>query len=308
MKLSIITPSFNQGQYIERTICSVLNQPVDNLEYWVVDGGSTDETLSVLEKYQDRLQWISEPDRGQTDALNKGILRSQGDIIGWLNSDDIYYPNVLPRVMRFFAEHPEVNILYGRGLHIDVEDAVINEYPTREWDYRILWDDCFICQPAVFFRRSIIEKYGLFDESLQYCMDYEYWLRVGASEAMSFLPELLAGSRLYETNKTLGARRQVREEIQAMICRKRGYPSLKWCVSLGQVEANELGLRRNGPVKAVRFIAAVCRVVRREYQQRNAVLTIGELACFAGWCLRRFSRVLRGQGMSKGWPEQWKNS
>ena len=307
MKLSIITPSYNQGRFIERTILSVLQQPLPDVEYWVIDGGSTDETLEVLEKYQDRLHWISEPDRGQTDALNKGILRTSGEIIGWLNSDDVYYPAVLPRVLQFFADHPEVNIVYGRGYHIDVEDRIINEYPTREWDYQRLWDDCFICQPAVFFRRQLIDRHGLFDESLQYCMDYEYWLRVGAKEPMTFLPEILAGSRLYETNKTLGARRQVREEIQTMICRRRGYPSLKWSVSLGQVEANESGLRRDGPIQAARFILAVYKVVVREYKARNASLSANEVARFGLWCLGRFGRVLRGRGMSQGWPQHWKN-
>ena len=294
MKLAIITPSYNQGRFIERTILSVLQQPLQDIEYWVIDGGSTDETLRVLEKYQDRLQWISEPDRGQTDALNKGILRTQGDIIGWLNSDDIYYPGVLPQVMRFFADHPEVNILYGRANHIDTEDAVIEPYPTREWDYPALLESCFVCQPAVFFRRRIIEKYGLFDEELKYCMDYEYWLRVGAAESMTFFPLLLAGSRLYDSNKTLGCRRQVREEILEMIYRKTGAPSLSWSVSLGRYEAEELGLGRNGLVGEIRFLRHVLRVVCREFAKKGVRVDAKKLTVLAGWWIKRRVAALRG--------------
>ena len=283
MKLSIITPSFNQGRFIERTILSVLNQPVENLEYWVIDGGSSDETLSVLGKYQDRIQWISEPDKGQTDALNKGIRRAGGDIIGWLNSDDIYYPEALSRVMRFFAENPSVNILYGRANHIDADDKVLEPYPTRAWNYRALLEDCFICQPAVFFRRGIIGKHGLFDEFLQYCMDYEYWLRVGASEPMTFFPELLAGSRLYDSNKTLGSQKQVREEILDMVCRKIGAPSLAWCFWLGQVEAVEQGMLRDGLKKEAHFAAKVYRVVCREFANKGVDLGVKNRAVLAWW-------------------------
>jgi glycosyltransferase involved in cell wall biosynthesis len=297
MKLSVITPSYNQGQFIERTLCSVLDQSVEDLEYWVIDGGSTDETLAVLQKYEGRLQWVSEPDNGQTDALNKGLGRTSGEIIGWLNSDDIYYPGVLQQVLRFFADHPEVKILYGRGNHIDTEDGVIEPYPTREWDYQALLDDCFICQPAVFFRREIFEQYGLFNESLNFCMDYEYWLRVGRQEPIYYYPELLAGSRLYDENKTLGCRRQVREEILAMVSDKMGKLSLRWLTILGICITEEKGLRRRGPLEKIRFAAHLFRCISREAAQRGQPLTAEQIAALSRWWLvelsGRFSRYYR---------------
>ena len=300
MKLSVITPSYNQGQFIERTLLSVLEQQVDDLEYWVIDGGSSDQTVEILKKYADRLQWLSEPDNGQTDALNKGIRRTSGEIIGWLNSDDIYYPGVLPQVMRFFAEHPEVKILYGRANHIDTEDGVIEPYPSREWDYQALLDDCFICQPAVFFRREIIEQYGLFNESLDFCMDYEYWLRVGRQEPLYYYPGLLAGSRLYDENKTLGCRRQVREEILTMVSEKLGRLSLRWLTILGICITEEAGYGRWRLVDKVRFAVALFRCVAYEAAKRGQPLTLGQKVGLLRWWLvevtgsfsRHYRRIL----------------
>ena len=302
MKLSVITPSYNQGQFIERTLLSVLEQQVDDLEYWVIDGGSSDQTVEILKKYADRLQWLSEPDNGQTDALNKGIRRTSGEIIGWLNSDDIYYPGVLPQVMRFFADHPEVKILYGRANHIDAEDGVIEPYPTREWDYQALLDDCFICQPAVFFRREIIERYGLFNESLDFCMDYEYWLRVGRQEPLYYYPVLLAGSRLYDENKTLGCRRQVREEILTMVSEKLGRLSLRWLTILGICITEETGIGRKRLVDKVRFARALFGSVAEEAAKRGQPLTLGQKTGLLRWWLAEVARSFSRQRGRKGRP------
>ena len=297
MKLSVITPSYNQGQFIERTLLSVLEQQVDDLEYWVIDGGSSDQTVEILKQYQDRLQWVSEPDNGQTDALNKGIRRTSGEIIGWLNSDDIYYPGVLPQVMQFFADHPEVNILYGRANHIDTEDGVIEPYPSREWDYQALLDDCFICQPAVFFRRGIIERFGLFNESLHFCMDYEYWLRVGRQEPLYYYPGLLAGSRLYDENKTLGCRRQVREEILAMVSEKLGRLSLRWLTILGICITEEAGLQRRRWPDKFRFAYRLYHCIAEEAAKRGQPLTQEQKRLLLSWwwteLTGRFSRQYR---------------
>lgn len=217
MKVSVITPSFNQGPFIERTLASVASQAGCEIEHVVFDGGSTDETVAILERFRPAVRWVSEPDKGQTDAVNKGIRATDGQVIGWLNSDDIYYPGAVARVVRYFEEHPEIDVVYGMADHIDLDDRPFETYPTEPWDFERLKDTCFICQPALFMRRRVVERHGLLDERLSYCMDYAYWLHLGRSGVrFGYLAERLAGSRLYADNKTLGARVKVHREINDM--------------------------------------------------------------------------------------------
>ena len=183
MKVSIVTPSFSQVRFIERTLVSVAHQDIDGLEHLVMDGGSKDETVRVLRDFDPPVRWRSEPDRGQTDALNKGLREAAGEIIGWLNSDDVYYPGAIKRVLEVFEEHPEVDVVYGMADHIDENDRAFEAYPTEPWDLTRLQDTCFICQPALFMRRSVLERYGYPDDNLHYCMDYEYWMRLGLQGA-----------------------------------------------------------------------------------------------------------------------------
>jgi len=229
MKVSIITPSFNQGQFIERTLKSVASQSGVEIEHVVFDGGSTDNTLDVLRNFTPPVNWVSKKDRGQTDAVNQGIRATDGEIIGWLNSDDIYYPGAIAQVVAFFTTHPDIDVIYGMADHIDINDKSFESYPTEPWNYERLHETCFICQPALFFRRQVVEQHGLLDESLNYCMDYEYWLRLGKEGVRFFYIEIkLAGSRLYADNKTLGARVKVHKEINDMFKKKFGKVPDKW--------------------------------------------------------------------------------
>ncbi|MDP2979195.1 MAG: glycosyltransferase family 2 protein, partial [Thiobacillus sp.] len=179
MKVSIVTPSYNQGQFIERTLQSVASQAGAVIEHVVFDGDSADNTAEVLRNFSPPVRWVSKKDKGQTDAVNQGIRATDGEIIGWLNSDDIYYPGAVARVVEYFAQHPEIDVVYGMADHIDLDDKAFESYPTESWDFERLQETCFICQPALFFRRRVVEQHGLLDESLNYCMDYEYWLRLG---------------------------------------------------------------------------------------------------------------------------------
>lgn len=246
MKISIITPSFNQGQFIERTLQSVANQSVDEIEHIVIDGGSTDNTVEILKKSASIHYWVSEKDKGQAHAVNKGLIASSGEIIGWLNSDDIYYSEALSHVLNFFQQNPEIDVVYGMADHIDLKDQAFEAYPTQSWDFEQLKEICFICQPALFFRRKLVEKQGLLDESLSYCMDYEYWLRLALAGArFAYLEKKLAGSRLYAENKTLSARIKVHYEINKMLKAKLGRVPERWLYSYSYAIAENKAQREN---------------------------------------------------------------
>jgi glycosyltransferase involved in cell wall biosynthesis len=236
MKVSIVTPSFNQGQFIERTLQSVASQTGAEIEHVVFDGGSTDDTVEILKRFSPPVRWVSKKDKGQTDAVNQGIRATDGGIIGWLNSDDIYYPGAIARVVAYFEANPEIDVVYGMADHIDLEDQAFESYPTALWDFDRLKETCFICQPALFFRRRVVEQHGLLDESLNYCMDYDYWLRLGkAGVRFAYLEEKLAGSRLHGDNKTLGSRVKVHYEINHMLKKLFGRVPDCWLYSYAHV-------------------------------------------------------------------------
>lgn len=252
LSIAIITPSLNQGCFIERTIQSVLQQNIPNLSYFILDGGSTDETLSILKKYENQLTWFSEKDKGQSEAINKGFSKSKSDIVGWLNSDDIYYPETLNKVLKFFKENPAVDVVYGDAFHIDENDQMLSRYPTENWNLKRLKKTCYISQPAVFFRRKVLAKYGMLDEKLKYCMDYEYWLRLGlAGVKFSRLKEVLSGSRLYPQTKTIRDASQCYEEAMSMLKAHLGYVPAFWLLNYAIFHMHKIS---NQPFSKFRFI------------------------------------------------------
>jgi len=228
LTISVITPSYNQDRFIGRTIQSVLSQGIPKLEYMICDGGSTDNTVATLKALGNQIKWVSEKDLGQADAVNKGIQRTSGDIIGWLNSDDIYYPNALTTVLSFLTTHPDVDVIYGEANHIDENDAILERYYTEDWNYERLKEVCYLCQPSVFFRRRLTERFGLLDASLRYCMDYEFWLHLGKEIEFVRIPQTLAGSRMYKDNKTLRYRSVVHTEINDMLKKRLGKTPTRW--------------------------------------------------------------------------------
>ena len=207
-RITVITPSFNQGDFIEETINSVLDQKYPNLEYIVMDGGSTDRTLHLLKKYEGRLRWWSERDRGQSHAINKGLKLATGRIVAFLNSDDQYEPEALYKVADFFAIHPKAHWLTGKCRTVDAEGNEIRRAITmyknawlRLCRYHVLFVLNYISQPATFWSRHAVEQVGQFDESLRYAMDYDYSLRVGQLFKLHILNEYLARFRIHPTSK-----------------------------------------------------------------------------------------------------------
>ncbi len=290
--ISIITPSFNQERFIERTIQSVLEQKVPDMEYVVVDGASTDNTVSILKRYDDRVQWISERDRGQTEAVNKGIQRTNGDIIGWINSDDVYYPEALSHVMGLFEESPQTMVVYGEADHIDENDRIIEPYYTENWDYERLKEICFVCQPAVFFRRRVVERLGLLDESLIYCMDYEYWLRLGAHFPFVRTNEKLAGSRLYRENKTLGQRLAVHKEINDMLQNRLGNVPEKWIYNYAHAWVDGKISNREKPLNDLLYVMMLISVSSIGFLHWRGNLPLHSAKTMGKWAAAAFSNVL----------------
>lgn len=204
-RVSIVTPSFNQHEFVERTVRSVLDQSYPNLEFFVQDGASTDGTTDVLSHYGDRLAgWSSCPDNGQANAINAGFAKSSGEIMAWLNSDDILLPGTLAYVTEYFSRHPNVDVVYGHRILIDEHDREIGRWILPSHNDKVLsWED-FIPQETMFWRRRIWEKSGgHVDESFRFAMDWDLLLRFrDAGARFVRLPRFLGGFRVHSRQKT----------------------------------------------------------------------------------------------------------
>ncbi len=212
--VTIVTPSYNQGNFLKRTIESVLNQDYKNIEYIVIDGGSTDDSVDILNAYKDRFYWVSEKDKGQTDAINKGMKLAKGEILAYLNSDDILLPGAISTIVDYFLKHNDCSMVYGNADYIDKNDGIIGPYKTDKYSFHRLMQDCMVCQPAAFWKKSVIHKIGLFDDSLNFVMDYDYWIRIAkANLEIHFIEAKLACSRLYPETKTMTYRKKIYKEI-----------------------------------------------------------------------------------------------
>jgi|GEM_PF-910227 len=231
--ITVITPSYQQAAFLERTLESVLSQGYTALQYLVVDGGSDDGSVDLLEAYRARhprlLDYVSEPDGGQAAAVNKGLERATGAIIGWLNSDDVYRPGTLRAVSRAWQQHPSHAWLYGRAAYINAEDQVLGPYPTRaDFDWLALAHACFLCQPAVFWSPARLGQPYRLDPNLRMCMDYDLWIRLGQRHRPLFLDRELAASRVHPAAKTLSRRKVVFDETIGTVKRHYGYAPVSW--------------------------------------------------------------------------------
>jgi len=216
--VSIVTPSLNQGQFIRNTIESVLSQDYPNIEYWVMDGGSQDETVEILKSYGEKIRWVSEVDSGQSQAVNKGWAQAQGEILGWVNADDLLKPSAVRQAVNALLADESIGAVYGNTNYIDEMGDFIQAYPARSFDYEKLAGETenFIPQPSVFVRRNVIEKVGFLNESLHYVMDYDLWLRIGLMTPMKYLSMEMASLRLHSTAKTIKAMHKFADEFVTM--------------------------------------------------------------------------------------------
>jgi glycosyltransferase involved in cell wall biosynthesis len=205
MLISIVTPSHNQARYLERTIQSVLSQDYPQVEYLIVDGSSTDGTLDIIHKYEDRLAWwVSETDRGQTDAINKGFARARGDILAWINSDDTYEPGALSAAVTYLQEHPEVGMVYGDCNYINQDGDVIGKFHAAQTNYRLLRQGyTHIPQQTMFFRANLWQQIGPLDPSFYFAMDYDLWTRIARHTEIKYVPQTWANFRLHTSGKTI---------------------------------------------------------------------------------------------------------
>ncbi len=202
LRFSIVTPSYNQAAFLDRTIRSVVSQSHRPYEYYVIDGASNDGSRDVIRVYEASLSgWVSEPDRGQGEAINKGFARASGDIFAWINSDDFYLRGAFERVSAFFEARPDVDFVYGDVLSIDRDGALMNVMRFAPYGWRDLASFRIIGQPAVFFRRSLWEKSGGLDLSYHFLLDHHLWLRMTEGAMIVYLPEPLAAARFYPEAK-----------------------------------------------------------------------------------------------------------
>lgn len=204
-KISVITPSFNQGEFLETAVRSVLDQGYPNLEYLIVDGGSGDSSVEIIKRYEEHLAWwVSERDNGQTHAINKGFRRATGDLLAWLNSDDFYLPRAFDFAAQAWMNHPDAGLYIGNGWMVDRRGKPLRPYSNGVgFDVEtLLHGQCYILQPSVFINRKVLEAVGLLDESLHYEMDVEYWLRAGREFEVVVMDEPLSAYRWYEEIKT----------------------------------------------------------------------------------------------------------
>lgn len=284
--VTIVTPSYNQGRFIEETILSVLNQDYPNIEYIVMDGGSTDNTYDILKKYSGRITWFSEKDKGQTDAINKGLRLAKGEILAYLNSDDTYLPGAVTRAVQYLTfENPDSPFVYGEGYHITAEGTIIERYPTEPFNFQHLAETCFICQPTTFWKRDVIEKIGLFDEELHYAMDYDYWIRIAKHYGtLGYISDYLANSRLYQETKTMSKRLEAHAEILNVIRKQYGRGNIPstWIYAYAHMYMDSLVSRETKPKNAL-FILGMTTMTALKFVQYNHAIPFSEFKRWKQW-------------------------
>jgi glycosyltransferase involved in cell wall biosynthesis len=223
--VTIVTPSFNQARFLDETIRSVLTQDYPNIEYIIIDGDSSDGSKEIIQKYTDRLAyWESVPDKGQTDAINKGFARANGEILAWLNSDDVLLPGAVSDAVGELQVHPEVGMIYGNATLINAEGQKIGDFPAAQTDLkRLKRGYVHIPQQASFFRADLWKKVGPLDPSFYFAMDYDLWVRLARNAPLLYVPKLWASFRLHDEGKSIAADDRCWPEMLRVHCRDGGH-------------------------------------------------------------------------------------
>lgn len=226
-RISIVTPSFNQAAFLEETLRSVLEQDYPRVEYLVIDGGSTDGSVEIIRRYAARLAyWVSERDKGQSDAINKGWARATGEIVAYLNSDDTYEPGALRIVGEYFAQHPETGMVFGHCHQINEHGTRVGVLRANPFELRQLLYTNVIMQPTVFLRKAVLDDVGMLDADMGFAMDYDLWLRVALRHRIDALPVALANFRAHGASKSFAQPYGFVRDMQTALTRAFEHPNM----------------------------------------------------------------------------------
>ena len=288
--VSIITPSYNQAEYLEFSLRSVLEQDYPALEYLVVDGGSQDGSLEILQRYAHRLSWwVSEPDRGQAEAINKGFARARGEFVAWLNSDDLYLPGAVQQAVQALQAHPEAGLVFGEALTIDPAGRPLNRLSFGDWGLEDLMRFRILCQPAVFMRRAVLERAGYLDDSFHFMLDHQLWLRLAREAPLRRVPALWAAARHHPGAKNLAQAARFSPETFRVLEWMRAQPGLAAQVAADRrrVEAGAYRLSARYLLDAGRYAHSLrhyLAALRRDprYALAHWRRMLYALACLAG--------------------------
>ena len=250
MLVSVVVPNLNKGCFLEQALESIFQQEYIDVEVIAIDGGSNDCSLEVFEKYRDRFAaFISEPDEGQANAINKGFRLARGDVVAWLNSDDVYYPDAVSLAVAAFEDNPELDLLYGDGIFIDEANRYLRPFTEVEpySEYRLRNCSDYIMQPTTFFRRKALEEIGYIDEDLHFAFDWDLWCKLARhAGSVKYLPKYMAATRIYPDTKTSsGGWPRLREISQVLRRHRTGWwPPAYW----GYLSTELLSMQTNQPV------------------------------------------------------------
>lgn len=307
--VSIVTPSFNQKRYLEEAMRSVLDQDYEYIEYIVIDGGSTDGSLEVIKRHSHRLaHWESQPDEGQAQAINRGLGMAKGEIVAWLNSDDVYLPGAIREAVELLVAHPDLGMVYGDGLMVDSERRLLDRHTYRTLDLVDLLSFEVLLQPATFMRRRALEEVGFLNDSYHLILDHELWVRLAARYPILHVSRYWALERTHAEAKTIAMSAAFATEAQRLIAwaenaegfrqlildhRRRIYAGLNVFSARRLIDAGQYGKALAHLLKAV-FLHP-WTVVRYWYKVVQAFLSFIGLANLFEW-YRRTRRRLKFRG------------